>query len=142
MLNPSVSRRPTRAVFSQRVRNSTVPLCSCQAWPRAMQRIRCPVPVLVVASARISNRMASPCNLKHCCDHMLDVGIAHTRKNGQAQYPFIRGFGHGTETGPGAKTVAIERMQVHRNIVHVGADAALSQRPEDLSAVSGDTNHI
>src|SRR5205823_3781284 len=74
---------------------------------------------------------------RHGCDYSIDLRIAHGGKEWQRESTPVFRFGAGKISRLVAKLVLIKRVQVKRNKMDAGANAALFQLRDKLVTVDG-----
>ena len=72
-------------------------------------------------------------DLPDCADHIVDVGIAHPVKHGQAYQPLIGIFDDWKLPPLVSKAIAVIRMAVDWDVMHIHANVLRSQGLEYLS---------
>src|SRR5262249_4519760 len=75
-------------------------------------------------------------DLGHRVDDVGDVARRHAGKERQREHRFVGGFRDRAEPRADAEPPAVERMEVHRNVVNVDADAFAPQRREHRRAIA------
>src|SRR5881409_921869 len=74
-------------------------------------------------------------DLLHGYDHMIDLGAGEGSVHGQAEDSLVGVLRDWAETGSGSEPLAIKRMEVHRNVMHVHPKPSLPEHREDGRSV-------
>jgi hypothetical protein len=80
-------------------------------------------------------------------DHSVDLGIGHVGEQRKRKNLGKCRFGHGAIARSSGKAVAIERVEMHGPIVHIGRDLCFAKGREDrvtsnAEDVAIDANHV
>jgi len=75
----------------------------------------------------------------HRADHVVGVLVRHAVKHRQADQAFVCSLGHGEFSASIAEAVAVVRMEVNGNVVHVDADVLGPQRTENFGPADLET---